>query len=194
MNAFSSAKARNCSLKNVPTASFSVRSNTSHPWLKNTIWGGQAPGAFTWDTIVDAIRDERIRDASGLRMFISILLSWRQWPATHTTLKRSRLSVSVRSKTIAGYVSGHLSRNLRRPHTHALDASCLSSGSLENHFREVRRKCIGPRWSPAPIMVGSADASTTRSTSPCARQAACDRIYTFNVRRQFPVLEGMTSR
>jgi len=27
---------------------------------------GQAPGAFNWDTIVDAIRDERIRDASGL--------------------------------------------------------------------------------------------------------------------------------
>jgi hypothetical protein len=27
---------------------------------------GQAPSGFNWDTIVDTIRDEQIKDASGL--------------------------------------------------------------------------------------------------------------------------------
>jgi AbrB family looped-hinge helix DNA binding protein len=35
---------------------------------ENGVWvhQGQAPSGFNWDAVVDTIRDERIRDASGL--------------------------------------------------------------------------------------------------------------------------------
>jgi AbrB family looped-hinge helix DNA binding protein len=35
---------------------------------ENGIWvhQGQAPGGFNWDTIVEAVREERIKDVSGL--------------------------------------------------------------------------------------------------------------------------------
>jgi hypothetical protein len=136
-----------------------VRSNANHPWPKNTaspVHQGQAPSGFNWDTIVDTIRDEQVKDASGLckPMFdTTVLVAASVAGHPHQAQALSTL-LAVHNKTVAGCVGGRglseryavLTRAPVTPPIYPLEAWKIIFANVLRNFEIItRRECIAIR-------------------------------------------------